>query len=233
MRFEPGWYEKIMDKIRSKPETVWLGSCLGLDANNMDISKHRGAYNGATLNFYGVDKNLPLDKQKNDFYRQVLEGKWHDHKDDEEVACLMGATYFVPKKLFFDLGGLQHLRKWGSDEPYLSLKIWLSGHEIRMARNVRIGHKFRLNAPYETLPWEITWNKLWVLMTVLGEEPATDVMLEHIRSVTPKPIWTRIVEETVQQMPLIVETRKKYRGLFKHDLRWFCDKFKIPYPEFA
>lgn len=222
MRFTDGWDTGALERLKGRPNTILCGSCLGLDEKNMDVTKPAGVYSGATLNFYGPDRH-------NTQRKQVFEGVWKDHKDDEEIACLMGAVYFVPRELFFRIGGLSELKMWGSDEPYLSVKAWRSGAEIRVARNVRVGHKFRAAAPYRTEEWPMIFNKIRALMMVCPENEAR-FLVSRLRELTNPAVFKDAEKWIQHERRFIVSHYNYYQQIFKRSLREYCERFDIVYP---
>ncbi len=218
MRFEPGWYEKAMERIVGRNSTVHCGACLGLDESAMDLSKHKGVYTGATLLLHNPSTN------------EIFEGKWIPDKkdqDDYDIACVMGASYFFPKEFFFKIGGLKALKMWGSDEPYISLKAWRAGGDIKMMKSVRIGHKFRGAAPYSTWVPNIIYNKMRSISTIL-EPDLTKIMMDKF----PKSgDHQAALEMLAKEANIVQEERNYYDKLFVRDTKWLCDKFNIRYPE--
>lgn len=182
-------------------------------------------YTGATLSLYG---------DKGD---DIFEGKWRDHRtDDQEIPCLMGASYFIHRDVFFKLNGLRQLRMWGSDEPYLSLKAWLAGHDIRIMRTVRIGHKFRVpdpkdgkyHAPYSTAAWYGIYNKIRCAKTLMNSEEAAYVIC-CLQKCSHKGDFDAAMKQVQLDWVDIESTRHQYESIFQHDLKWYCEKFKIKY----
>lgn len=171
MRFTPGWYANAMERIQDRPTTVHCGSCLGLNENNMDVTNPEGVYRGAKLNYLGSDPNQVSKKQ-------VLEGVWNgpEVKDDDQIECLMGACYFWPREFFLHTGGMTVLRQWGSEEPFTSIKAYLCGGDIRFMENVKIGHKFRRDSPYETHWATLVYNKIAMAMLTMPEEAAASLI---------------------------------------------------------
>lgn len=213
MRFDKNWYEPALEAMRNKPQTLHCGTCLGLSEGNMDLEKHRGAYNGATLCMYNESTN------------EVLEGKWVAEKegDNYDLGCLMGAVYFIPKDFYFKLRGLQDLRGWGSDEPFLSLKAWLAGGEVKLLKKVRVGHKFRSAAPYCTWsPW-MPYNKLMTIYTVLGQR-WYDVFKDKFPVSGDNDAAKRFMEKEKVQMDA---NRTYYQSIFVHTPEWYMNKFNI------
>jgi glycosyltransferase involved in cell wall biosynthesis len=214
MRCEPGWLEKAVPKLEASPKTIFNGSCLGLREGNMDITKFSGAYTGATLCIY--------DPQK----KEILEGKWAKHEDNQEIACLMGAIYFVPKDVYFAIGGLKSLEQWGTDEPFLSLKAWLAGYEIRQMNDVRMGHKFRSAAPYRTSTLWLPYNKIRSIMTIF-DQPTAEFLVNKF----PKnEAFSSALNKIRERRRDIIAEHEFHQSIFKYDLNWYCNKFGVKHP---
>jgi glycosyltransferase involved in cell wall biosynthesis len=211
MRFRPDWYPKIMSRL-GDPMQAWNGCCLGLDSDHMDIFKPKGEYCGA---------NLVIWKESD---KTIFEGKWMPSKpgDNYEVPCFMGASYFISKELYGKVLGLGALRQWGSDEPYLSSKIWLAGGSIRMAKDVKIGHKFRKAAPYKSKTWCLHYNKLRAVKEVFGDPLYRLILSKMERSNTN--VRTANIQ-LIKDAADVERHRAHYSTVFKHDYHWLCDKF--------
>lgn len=212
--FEKGWYEGCLKSLENKPRTLWCGTCLGLSAKNFDLSKANGAYVGAKLFLYD-------EKDK-----QILDGKWMNDvrgENNYEISCVMGANYFMHKDWFFKIRGYGDLRAWGSEEPCLSIKTWLSGGDVRLNKLVRTGHLFRDAAPYSTNVKEIIYNKIRMAKTFLP-----DKMSRILISKLPQ---TREFFEACKMInseaTIIKEYKGYYRDLFNRDIEWVCNKFDI------
>jgi glycosyltransferase involved in cell wall biosynthesis len=220
MRFTPSWYPKITEYFKNRGmDTAYCASCLGLDANHMDLSCHLGAYHGATVSFYSQEHN------------EIFEGKWipaRSHFDDYPLGCFMGACYFVPLAWFRKVRGLGMLKMWGSEEPYLSLKLWLAGCNIRYARDVQIGHKFRTLAPYQTDSWNLVYNKIRAMQEILPADVAEWLTSKFHRGV----VFDQAISKVKEDAALIKEAREYYSSIFikKRTLAWYCDLFRIPMP---
>lgn len=226
MRFSEGWYEAAAKVIPGRDRTIHCAQCLGLDASQgMDLSKHKGTYNGATLNLFGRDPN-------NAKITQVFEGVWAPDKpgeDDYELACVMGACYFVPTEWFFHIGGLRLLRQWGVDEPYLSVKTWLAGGECRMLKGVKIGHKFReqVEKKFNVDVWCVQYNKMVAMMTIMPPK-LSGWLSRHL----PADVSTKRAAEVVKQDSHAITAEYHYlKAIAEHDFDWYCKKFGIKLPE--
>lgn len=169
-RLEPGWYEHALDRLKSTERTLYCATCVGLTAGNMDMSRPDHVYNGASLQF--VNSSGPVETE-------FFDGKWLPSplEDNSEIQCVMGACYLMPRRFFFEIGGLRLLHSWGSDEPFLSLKTWLAGGEVRYLKPVRVGHQFRTASTYTKKRAALFFNKL-ACAAVLFPDPA----LQHFSS---------------------------------------------------
>lgn len=215
MRFEPGWYEKAMSRIVGRPKTMHNAACLGLDANCMDLAKHKGAYLGADLVF-------------EDSQHRIFEGVWTNDKggDDYELSCVMGANYFIPRDFFLHIGGLAGNRMWGSEEPFLSLKVWLAGGEIRLMREVRIGHKFRNTAPYATPVLFMSYNKLRFMYITLP--PA---LFEYLaKKLEGQDGYWEAQAQFEKDKAEIEAERADFQRKAIRSVEWLCEKFNINNP---
>jgi glycosyltransferase involved in cell wall biosynthesis len=214
MRFETNWYNNAMKRLTSNPENVvWCGTCLGLDKDNMDVTKPKGEYHGARLSLYERKES------------QIFEGKWIDVKEgnDYEISCLMGACYFFHKSWFMKIGGTKSLKMWGSDEPLLSAKTYLAGGSIKMMKDVKIGHKFRDNASYSTDVSYLIYNKLRSIKMLFSNE-----LYECLKSKVPsdgnKQAALQMMERDKEE---IEAERQYYKTIFVKDEKWLCEKFNL------
>jgi glycosyltransferase involved in cell wall biosynthesis len=217
VRFEPGWYETLMERIKDRPTTMHNLLCVQLVPGMMDMAQSRGTYHGAYIHFYGPDQN---DGGR----MQTLEGKWAKERpgeDDYPLSCIMGAGYVMPTDFYFHVGGLRLLKGWGLDEPFLSLKWWLAGGDIRMLKSVRIGHQFRQSTTYKTDQWKVTFNKLALCHTCLPKERAAALIATLPNSedltIAKRQInaeWNTILSERAYNMSVFVRSFEWYLSHF-------------------
>lgn len=221
-RFQPGWYEAAVARVKDRPTTAHCCTCLQLAPYNMDVTKPSGAYHGATINFYGPDRNAAGKMQ-------FMEGVWIAEQagDDYPIACMMGASYLLPTEFFFHVGGLRLLRSWGSDEPYLSLKWWLAGGEIRMFKGVQIGHQFRAASPYKTDSSHLWYNKIAIVRTCLPDAEASRLLKKFP---THLPEVNKARQQTIQDANLILSEKHYQESIRVRDFSWFLAQFGLSFP---
>ena len=219
MRFTAGWYQEALRWLN--PMVLHCGSCVAL---GKEMNPNAGGqYHGATWNFCGPDR-------ANQRLHQVLECVWASEVADEtpEIAAIMGACYFISREWFFKLDPLRHLRLWGGDEQELSLKAWLAGGEIRLLKNVRIGHKFREGRVSNNfvMPWHILYNKLFIAHSCLPPELALRLQI-HMH----KDMSFNIAIKAIRNDWHLVETSQAYNNrLFTRSFDWLIAKFGLAFP---
>lgn len=223
MRFTPGWFEmwsKTMCSDVQNANTLYCGSCLGLDVNNMDVAKAK-AYYGGTLNVYGRDKNNKMNIQ-------VLAGIWANEQpgDAYEIAVAIGACYFIRKDFFMKLNCLWHLRHWGQDEEFLSIKTWLSGGRVVFLKQVRIGHKFKSGKLNKINPSDVVYNQLFAIHTLMPEPLRVILDSKMPRSGLLTQARRKLFEDRH-----LVAIQRAYNGtIFKRDFYWMAEKFGLQLP---
>ena len=144
----------------------------------------------------------------------------------------MGAAYFIPRDWFLRLNPLAHIRQWGSDEMFLSVKCWLAGGDVRLMRNVQIGHKFTL--PTERQPFSVglgmtVWNKLLAIHTLLPPKLA-ETLTERLKRTVPPNDWFHALEFFKANYAIVAIEQASNRNLFVHDFHWLAERFALPLP---
>lgn len=224
MRFVPGWYDAAIERIKDRPKTLHCAAMVGIDASNMDLNNPQALYYGGMLNVFGKDRN-------NAFRNQILEAVWADEQagDDYEIPCVLGACYFIPREWFLHIGGLQGIRAWGSDEELLSIKTWLAGGEVRLAKTIRIAHKFRLKTekvPFSTPHQFRVYNKLFCIHTLLPRDLATKLISKFPKGA----VFSRACEMIQNDLGVISNIQAENQRLFERDFYWLAKKFSLPLP---
>lgn len=224
MRFIPGWYERALKRIEGRPKTLHCACCAAIDTQHMDPLHPVGYYHGGSINVYGKDKNNPA-------LTQVFEPVWNEKEpsDDDPLACVMGAGYFIFRDWFFHLDPLKHLRSWGEDELLLSVKSWLAGGDVRYMKYVAIGHRFRLKN--ERTPWDITlghrsWNKLFAVHTLLDTELA-EAIHNKIGLALNGPELSAGLDLLKRDWHLVQAERLRNQRIFKLPFGWLAKKFRL------
>ena len=82
--------------------------------------------------------------------------------DEEPIPFVLGAGYAASKRYWTYLRGLAGLLHYGSDEAYISLKVWREGGRCLLLKDVVIGHIYRTVAPYRKMSEKHVYNALFI-----------------------------------------------------------------------
>ena len=223
MLFYPNtnWLDKIIDCINREENTAWCFTCVGIGYGNEDIYRPQGKY-------YGADLKLYTEKEKDRPCRQIIEPVWASKKPDieGEISVILGANYAFSKRWFDHIHGLKGLKSWGSSEPSMSIKTWLSGGSCKINIKVEMAHLFRDNAPYATNISDLVYNKIYLLKTLFPQE-LQDKLMIHI----PKDVnYNRAVKMIEENIEEIASEKAYYDNISKCSIYDYCKKFNIKMP---
>lgn len=123
------------------------------------------------------------DKEKPEGYRYgadiYLHGTWNDNylgwcprwrKAQKEkiydIPCVQGANYFIKRKVWNKIRGFEGLSGYGGALVFLSLKVWLMGYSVKIAKDVKIGNiYYREN---ELKPWPLNVEDFYFNRIITG-----------------------------------------------------------------
>jgi len=223
MLFYPdsNWLNKIIDSVEREEKTCWCYVCTAIGYGTKDIYKHKGEYYAANLKLFTA-------KEKHISVRQIIEPIWGDKKNELEypVQVVLGANYAFNRDYFLKLHGFRGLKSWGTSEPFISLKYWLSGGACKIKTDVRIAHFFRDSAPYITNISDLVYNKLYLMKTIFPKD-LEEKLIKHI----PDDINYKRAQEFMNQNEKDVEKeREYYNSIFTRDIYDFCKEFNVEIP---
>lgn len=173
MRFyDSEWADSIVRAIKDDDRAIYCCKCVCIDHDTKEVMPC-SLGNGAYLTFFHPEcKNiLHITWIKDDVIAQ-----------DEpyiDIPCVFGACYAGSKRYWMYIKGLEGLTFYSCDEQYLSLKVWMEGGRCRLITDVKIGHLFRANPPYEIKQTEYFYNKLIIIKSLFPE----DLQKKMIRSI--------------------------------------------------
>lgn len=86
------------------------------------------------------------------------------------AAATMG-EFFITKKWWMDIEGMDDgMRQWGGENIDISLRTWLCGGEIRIAKTSYLAHAFRTVFPYPVSQIDVFRNSARSAEVWLGEK---------------------------------------------------------------
>lgn len=202
--FSGDWLQPLLDTLRGSDKLLLCGQCWALSE---DGTRHTGTYNGARMVIH--------DPNETNIRWRVLTAKWAKDKPGQSfypLSAVMGACYAMSRDFFLKIGGLKMLREFGGDEENLSLKTILAGGEIRMFKQLKIGHKFRetTKVPYRITVESCIYNVCVNALTCCPPEVARDL----IEKIGPGREWMDAKEMVRQNKDAIEAERVRLQGVF-------------------
>jgi glycosyltransferase involved in cell wall biosynthesis len=225
------WASQIVQEIETNPKSFICTSCVALHADALDIEKRRlvNVLVGATILMFHDKKSNPA---KNEGYKNIIEAKWLPHIrnrdiDSYEIPCILGAAYGVSKTWYDYVDGWSGHKKWGTLEPYISLKSWFFGGTCRIAPRIETGHIFKPVGTHGTPQDALFYNKMMVA-TMLIEDYQRLISFLPENSIVKR---SRIMYN--ENIDFILKKRQEYRAKIVYKQQDYFDRFNIDYrPEF-
>lgn len=225
------WASQIIEEIDKYPRSFISTSCVVLTPKELDIEKRRlvNVGNGATILMFHDKQSNP---KKNEDFRSIIEAQWlpplRDRNIDSfEIPCILGAAYGVKKSWYQYVDGWALHKKWGTLEPYISLKSWLFGGSCRNAPRIEIGHIFNRASGGQGKTQElIVYNKI-VLSTLLFDDYERLISFFNPKN---SPDGIRKAKELYNDnLELIMQKREEYKNKTVYNYLDLFERFDIDY----
>lgn len=226
MRFAANnWVSKLVKEIENHPKSLTCTACVGLNKENMDFEKRRLVLRcyGATILLFHDKKSNPVQTET---FRGIIEAKWQSLDKTSvdksyELPCILGACYGFKKSWYQYIDGFWGHKKWGTLEPYVSLKSWFFGGSCRIAPQIETAHIFKKVGTHNIQQDQLLFNKLLVA-TLLFED--SQRLIDFLGT---NSIVVRSKKLFKDMEPAILEKKEEYRAKTVYSIKEFCDKFKI------
>jgi len=238
-----GWYEKVRNAVSRNPNTLGCAVCVGLNPERMDMDDPKCFKRyGADLLFTVSNDDLPRDsalRLRRGGYTDLFKAKWLMGKQSDEpyaIPCVLGAMYFTTRAFWQKIHGFDteinnkycgH-RMWGSLEPYISLKYWLSGEGCRLFSNIEAGHVFSRIDIYNqfskggrSAEW-MFWNRLFMLETMIFDETLKRKLYNFMHPELNWNVAKKMIKDHWMEVQKVTE---RNRQLFIRDHTIFTEKF--------
>lgn len=228
IRFIPNkWASQIIKEIELYPKSFTCTSCVALSSEKLDINERRliNVVNGATILIFHDQKSNP---KKDELFRSIIEAQWLKHLrnrdiDSFEIPCILGAAYGVKKEWYNYVDGWSLHKKWGTLEPYISLKSWLFGGSCRTAPRIEIGHIFKTHGTHGT-PQEILFYNKMMIATLLFDDYQR--IINFLGTNVPVEKARKIYFDNID---LIMQKKKEYKEKTVYNYLDLFEKFNIDY----
>jgi glycosyltransferase involved in cell wall biosynthesis len=215
MRFyDNSWAKRIADELE-KDERVLL-CCQTKALNKVDGKlielSNRPTSMGAYVNFSETGIILEADW----LWKESLplsQGNIH------AIPCVLGAAYAGSKNYWQYLNGLSGLQFYGSDEVYISIKVWLEGGQCKLLEDIVVGHLYRDESPYTFDYTYRLYNKLLIAELILPERMKKHIFARSKVSASKLHIDSCLL--LYQNIDKIIELKKCYQQIFTKDIGCF------------
>lgn len=218
MRFyDDRWLDRIIIELEKNDRVIVCCQTKALVTEKSSYSKFENMQQvyGAYVNFF----YYPLKYFSPIWAIKPMPG--YESFNTIPVACILGAGYAGSKKYWKYLKGLQGLLSFGSDEPYLSMKVWMEGGKCLLLKDVVIGHLYRLkeNIPYTNKAIHINYNQLLIADLLLPVQHKKRFLCELRLQDSFK--YDKLMRLYWDNKSGIDKLREYYQSIFKHDFSYF------------
>jgi glycosyltransferase involved in cell wall biosynthesis len=213
MRFyDKNWVERIIEELDSTPNSLLCCQTLALHKKDEEISilERKTSY-GACVNLYESELLFePL---------WIFDGNYSNNGAmSADIPCVLGAGYACSKDYWLYLKGLEGLCFYGNDEAYISIKVWLSGGQCRLLKDVVIGHIYRDNPPYAVENKYRLYNRL-LINKLLVKDPFK--YRSFISQMRKNPLFSDAYYCFYEKRKEIENLEDYYNKIFKFDFSFF------------
>lgn len=144
--------------------------------------------------------------------------EFHPNECNEEIAVVLGAGYAASKRYWTYLRGLDGLQFYGSDESYISYKVWLEGGKCILLKDVVIGHIYRTSAPYKISNKDSIYNQLLIARLIFPQSFFCQTLTYSYGN--NKRTVFNVLELLSKKDKWIEDTRKYYKSIFTKDIKF-------------
>ena len=208
MRFyDAAWSSRIIDELKRNDRQLLC--CQGrylekVDGEVRDIPTRTNKSYGA---YFPMPKSFRL-----------IDVMWRNEEampgcPTEPIPAVLGAGYAASKRYWQYLRGLDGLKYYGSDEPYISLKVWMEGGHCTLLKDVVAGHVYRKSSPFKRYTDEEIYNRLLVAELLLPQSFRA-VMVASAQLQFPE-LYEKATAQLEEKGGHIEELKSYYKEIFK------------------
>jgi len=165
MRFyDSSWTQRIIEELEKDHRALLCCQTKILRVENDIVVEHNGG-----LPSYGAYFELDSKQGLIEPCWAMQEPVGTSHLQTIPIPCVLGAGYACSKEYWQYLKGLEGLKYYGTDELYISLKVWLEGGSCKLLKDIVIGHIYRKVAPFPMYAKFRLYNRLLIIELFIPE----------------------------------------------------------------
>ena len=207
MRFyEKGWVDKIVSYLQEDDRRILCCQTRALIKDESDeiiVHPTRKTSYGAYIHLQDENKLLSP--------KWIYQDRMFSDEAIEDVPCILGATYAASKRYWNYIKGLEGLKLYGHEEPYLSMKVWMEGGRCQLIKDIEVGHIYRTKFPYRVGNEEMMYNRMWIAAVLLPEEYRNRVY--EMSQKQDENIFQSVLERLKEKKDIIDELKDYYRQI--------------------
>ncbi|HBN47293.1 MAG TPA: hypothetical protein DD401_06830 [Prevotella sp.] len=139
MRFyQQNWHQIILDELNKSQRQLLCCQTKVLSKQDGIVREKDSAHAYGAYLHMGLDTLIPAVRWNCNPHKATIK--------QGIIPCVLGASYASSVSYWRELKGLEGLLGYGSEEPYLSLKAWLSGGQCRLLDQIVVGHIYKENS---------------------------------------------------------------------------------------
>lgn len=235
------WASLMCREILDHPSSLICTSVVhlseGMPELTFELSRQNFVYNGATiLMAWGKEewnilkaewypRESRMMKKDNELATRMLApyGVVPSMTESYEVACILGAAYGVTKSWYNHIDGWWGHRKWGTLEPYISLKCWLFGGSCLTAPHIETGHIFKSQGAHGTGYKYIAYNSM-LTAWLLFDRDDREWLIRHLRNHD----WVLEAKAMIgDELEYVLHRRSLYKAKTVTSINEIVRKFKL------
>ena len=217
-----GWDEKLINWLKKEPDAIISSRTVIMNIENGFVVNE----NGKRMGIEGTSACCRIEwMEGRKPFNPIWTNKFIDEDDSNELspcACVMGACYATTKTHWQKINGLDGLYVYGLEEPYMSLKTWLSGGKCYVTKHWGVGHLYRKKFPFQMDAEANDVNRTF-LVHFFGE---TVFDITKNMNMIKERCGEEFFDKVQSKFDLVkcLSLKKEFKKIKVHDIKWFNDE---------